>query len=143
MCNLTTMAKLLLSISAYFLCTWQCFTNSLALLKIYPEAGCPVFISGEAFLRRVLRPSSSDAEEICFLGRWMDSLIYFIRGPATTTQASLRDRAYSRGGVEREWEECKVQMREGEESCCIYNLGQTGTQCSIHTYTNNTLLCMF
>ena len=33
---------------------------------------------------------------------WMDSLIYFIRGPATTTQASLRDRAYSRGGVERE-----------------------------------------
>ena len=48
------------------LCTWQCSTNSL--LKIYPEAGCPVFISGEAFLRRVLRPSSSDADEICFLG---------------------------------------------------------------------------
>jgi len=43
----------------------------------------------------------------------MDSLIYFIRGPATTMQASLRDWAYSRGGVEREWEECKVHMREG------------------------------
>ena len=68
MCNSTSAAKLSLSISAYFLCTWQCFTNSLFLLKIYPEAGCPVFISGEAFLRRVLRPSSSDADEICFLG---------------------------------------------------------------------------
>ena len=67
-CNSTTAAKLSLSISAYLLWTWQCSTNSLSLLKIYPEAGCPVFISGEAFLRRVLRPSSSDADEICFLG---------------------------------------------------------------------------
>ena len=75
-CNSTTTAKLSLSISAYFLCTWQCFTNSLFLLKIYPEAGCPVFISGEAFLRRVLRPSSSDADEICFLGLSVFGLLW-------------------------------------------------------------------
>ena len=41
------------------------------------------------------------AKNITGLDGWMDSLIYFIRGPATTTQASLRDRAYSRG----EWRE--------------------------------------
>ena len=76
MCNLTTAAKLSLSISAYFLCIWQYFTNSLSLLKIYPEAGCPVFISGEAFLRRVLRPSSSDADEICFLGLSVFGLLW-------------------------------------------------------------------
>ena len=66
-CNSTTAAKLSLSIAAYLLCTWQCSTNSLSLLKIYPEAGCLVIISGEAFLHKVLRPSSSDADEICFL----------------------------------------------------------------------------
>ena len=36
-CNSTTTAKLSLSIAAYLLCTWQCSTNSLSLLKIYPE----------------------------------------------------------------------------------------------------------
>ena len=49
-CNSTTAAKLSLSISAYFLCTWQCFTNSLFLLKIYPEAGCPAVYLWRGFL---------------------------------------------------------------------------------------------
>ena len=76
MSNSTTTAKLSLSIAAYLLCTWQCSTNSLSLLKIYPEAGCLVFISGEAFLRSVLWPSSGDADEICFLALSVFGLVW-------------------------------------------------------------------
>ena len=75
-CNSTTAAKLSLSIAAYLLCTWQCSTNSLFLLKIYPEAGCLVFISEEASLWRVLWPSSSDADEICFLALSVFGLLW-------------------------------------------------------------------
>ena len=61
-CRVVARDKFSLSILAYWMayalhCIWQCFTNKPFSLKIFPEAGCPVF-SLEMISLRVLRPSA-------------------------------------------------------------------------------------
>jgi hypothetical protein len=73
-------------------------TSSYHTLSLKKKNSAGIF---HCFPRGPLRSENTFGRWMKLPDGWMDSLIYFIRGPATTTQASLRDRAYSR----EEWRE--------------------------------------